>query len=438
MMSCLKNGAKPILIVGLTVAIGLSLVSASSFAVESSSVGSAATPSLKPSAAASISIPCLDAKDKVMNASENDVCKGILPRCADLKKEIETSVRGAMSLKIWGYYKGLDADLDRSSLAKLEGEPLANPVCSLVGHKMQNNGNTSDFEVTKQTIGDKKDCGKPPAMDNDGLTLKINYSGANGSLWIAYMQGAYPWLIRKHTYEVLNLLDANLSNLDKVLTISGMAKDVQGTVDKMKTFSKGLSTEAKASCEKSTKGSNLVKQCTSGAMSVNDPAQRICTLVKAQLVSNGGALPSMIIAEIMDGKGRVHEQYASIFGTLLDFSNGSSNAKNAKASNSSVQNLLSDCANSSGFLRTKKKKLAMTASCLLGEQYCVRHRCKDSSFPTRLSDEFLKGSSTRTNNKGIVGVIEKLIRHDICGQNKISDPSVCDLAGIPSKPVGVE
>jgi hypothetical protein len=255
------------------------------------------------------------------------------------------------------------------------------------------------------------------------------------------MQGAYPWLIRKNAYDVFQKLKPDLSNLSEVVTNEAMNEDIVATVKKMKEFAKNLSTEAKSSCNDGQE--DLLTKCKSGGLSINDPVQRVCTLVVAQLAMNEGALPNMLIYEIMQN--RVYKQYDEIFGPLLNFKSQSRKSSNATASNGTVSSLVKECLDTNGFLRSKKKKAAKAASCLIGRgEYCLDGKCQTVNRYTFLNSEggFIaalagQGGASQTSNRGIPGAIEKLIRHDICGQNSRTDKSVCDSVDIPSKPAGI-
>jgi hypothetical protein len=410
------------------------------------------TPDAHPGADTSgpTAIPCINDGGKVVNASAEEVCKAILPKCADLKKDTEAKVRDLLSWKIWGYYKGKDIDLSKSGnvdgKVTLEGTDMAAPICSVVGQTLKSNGSTADYEIRSQQMGDHKSCGARPnviaSLSGKKFRLVYENAGGAGSQWVAYMQGAYPWLIRKHTYDVLHSINSDMSNLDDVLKTAQMSKDIRDTMAKMKTFSKSLSKEAKASCD--AKDSNLLQQCKAGSLSINDPVQRVCTLVKSQIAANDSALPNMIVYEIMQN--RVYGQYDQIFGNILNFKN------------QTMKNLSGECSDTGGFLKlNRKKKLAKTASCYFSGEFCVNDsadvreapasgKCQTNNKAIMLSNGSVANSflgislagDKKTKNYGFAAVIERLIRHDVCGQNKISDDNVCDQAKVPSKPAGVQ
>jgi len=398
------------------------------------------------SGSASLSVPCIGSSGKVMNADPASVCQAILPKCADLRTGIEDKVKNLLSMKIYGFYSGYNLDLHTSTTETPKGDKLQNPICSLVGQKMENHGSTSDFEITSESISKAaSSCGMPPRIDvsNKGKRrIEIFYDSTGGSQWAAYLQGAYPWLIRKKAYEVFQKLDANLTNLNSVISDAGMNKDLQTLSSQMSQFYQGLSETAKSSCQDTKDGENLIDQCKKGTLSVNDPVARICKLVVAQIAANDSAIPNMLISEIMDGDDGVFDRYDAIFGQLLNFSNTSSHSGSTSGSNSTMKNFAKSCADTSEAFRSKKKKMAMTASCLAGKKMCISGKCATVEAHVQVSNGKIVKLPVRmpsyTNAKGVPAVIERLVRHDVCGQNVATDKSVCDTIDIPSKPDGVK
>lgn len=365
-----------------------------------------------------IQVACLSDSGEIRNGNPEEVCKAVLPKCSELKKKLETRMKDMLSQKIWGYYNGKDVDLNRSTPSNMVGTDMAYSVCSVVGQNIRGGGTG---ELMQQAIGKRAECGLLPRVEGEKKKFYLHYDGQNGTRWIAYMLGAYPWLIRKNAYEVMQSLQNDLGNLDSVLSASkAMNQDFAKVNQQMRDYGKSLSAEAKTICQK--KDSNLIADCLSGALSVNDPAQRACTIVKAQLASNEGALPNMLAFEVMQ---RVQKEYDKMFSSIITLKSPA------------IKELADECDNTGKFLRSKKKKIALTASCFFGGEYCYSGKCGTKTARMSLTTGkagamIMNGSGTR--NVGFAAVIEKLIRHDICGQNRVSDASPKCEYDIPSKP----
>lgn len=381
-----------------------------------------------------IQIACLSDDGAVRNADASQVCKAVLPKCKDLKKRLTDSVKDMMSQKIWCYYNGKDCDPTRSTPNNMVG-PDTDPICSVVGQKLQ--GCNGDREITQQAIGKKLSCGLRPRVDaqKSGKKFALKYDGENGKQWISWMRGAYPWLIRKHAAAVLLGIQDDLANVDSLLEgTKSMNQDLAKINQQMREVALKLAPQAKATCNKPD--SNLVTDCTSGALSINDPAQRACTIVKAQLLANEGALPNILVSEIMR---RVQVEYDKVFAKVITFENPT------------MGSLVDECKDTGCFGCTnRKKKIAKTASCFFGGEWCfagegdVNQRgdgpCKTMETKVDLSSGRAPASffAPSTCNVGFAAVIESLIRRDICGQKRISDPSDCDKIDIPSKPANAQ
>jgi|GEM_PF-3110154 len=410
-------------------------------------------------ATAAISVPCIGSNGKVMNADPASVCQAILPKCTDLRKDIEDKVKNLLSMKIYGFYSGYNLDLNNSSPDKPVGPKMQYAMCSLVGQKMQNNGSDDDFEITSESVSKTpRSCGNPPVIDTGTKgKVTIKYEGdQDGSLWISYLQGAYPWLIRKKAYDVFHKLDANLTNLNEVISDLGMTNDVKKLANDMAQLNQSLSESEKTVCQQTKDDESLIDKCKKGNLSISDPVARICKLVVAQLATNGMTIPNMLISEIMDGDHGVFDQYDDIFGQMLDFQNngGTRNAKkHATASDPTMKNLAKSCADTGGFLsfRSRKKKTAQTAACLMGKTMSSHGKSATVYSCVNIANGTIEhnggntvkhivcpGRPNYTYAFGVPAVIEKLIRHNVCGQNRTSDSSVCDQIDIPSKPDGVK
>ncbi len=432
-----------------------------------------------PSAAASgnMAIPCIDDSGKVANPG-GGVCKNILPKCSDLHATFEKTIRSQLQMKIWGYYQGKDVDLEQSTPDKLVGASLKYPVCSVVGHTMKYNGDTSDFEINNQTIASKASCGSLPGVTGhkDSKQVEFIFDNGQGGAWASYLLGAYPWLIRKHASDVITQIAPDLSNLSTIIQSSDSLKaDFANLLNNMNNFYNGLASSAQDAC---TNNSDIITKCNSGGYLITDPANRICTLVKAQTAVNSAALPNMILTEIMN---RVQKQYDTDFASMLVLSS------------SEFMDFFNACQSpSTGFLGLEKRKpFSCAASCMLGgdDYYTSTHydiwkdggggsrNCVSQSWVNLSNGSVSKTSgkssfgsvvgaaltgallgsaggiaaavdeakstsgkyhsattgSGRTVNLGYVGYVEYLIRKKVCGQNNLNDDSPCDTINIPDR-----
>ena len=233
-------------------------------------------------------------------------------------------------------------------------------------------------------------------------------------------------------------MKSDLSNLDELLLNSKtMSQDLAQIGKKMAEFNQNLSKESKAVCDSGQ--TDLIARCTSGQISINDPAQRLCTLVKASLAGYEGALPNIVVSEIML---RAQKKHDEIFSKVLRFEHPTLN------------NLRDTCSDTGGRLFKRKENLSETASCLFGGKFCtdndsqVREHAKASGraqevcrvnevWPDIKTGKISKANNTPgllTQNNGFAGAIEQIIRKEVCGQSKTSDPNKCDQIEIPSKP----
>ena len=451
--------------------------------------------------AESISIPCRDEKGKIFNAKESEVCLSILPLCSDLRKNLIDSMKNMISWKIYGYYhlnKDIDLNQELTNPASLKGEPLPYPVCSVVGQKVS--GGADLGEIEKQSIGQQLSCGDYPIIRHGQRTSAysstIIYSGERGKRWFSWVQGALPWELRRSAYDINKELEPELGNLGKVLSNSAMNDALKDKLQDMRKRVLELSGQAKAACYSSSK--DIINDCqTPGKLSLTDPVNRVCTLAKAQLALNSLAAPSMLVFEAMERARAYHEryfQYAFVAngenpnGTMGEFSH----LVKYCSDNSNLNGFLSTVLDFWPFrylfrwIKANKSYSCFTSCMLDGTEYYTnvennkeswknsggarRRKCqKKSAFsletgkPITLywqsfaeglslriwkityrsgSGDFVKdlaGSlpAKRTNHHGFAGMVEKVIRKDICDQNKKTDPSICDEIGIPDVPTNL-
>ena len=356
------------------------------------------------------------------------------------------------------------------------GPALAYPICSVVGHTMQFTGtrpipsknvglcdktratqanaySAAGIEYATQTIGNKTSCGRRPDALTGDMSITMKFQAGSGNLWDSWLIGSYPWLIRRYANDVLTQIKPDLSNMSDVLTDASAIADWNALNTTMSGYFSSISSDAKSYCSlpsaspssSATTSSNIVAKCTSGTMSLTDPANRLCTLVKAQTTLNSGALPNMLVKEIMS---RVQTNYDKLFDNLMTFKAGP------------ALSLWNQCKNTGSLFRAGAKKKAMTSSCLFDgadfyaytsdgtpaqENDCSgsgRHHA-DDGYLFRVSDGSVSSigdsiGSDKTLLFGFGGLVEYIIRHNICQQNTYSDTSVCDTINIPDKPAGIQ
>ncbi len=433
-----------------------------------------------------LKVACIGADGQIKNATQEEACKAILPKCAEVISKNSKEARRMLSMKIMGYYKGMDLDLERSSKGNLVGAQLNIPVCSLVGHDLSK----PDHEYSKQLVGSKANCGAPPRMNGKkgSKRLYVAYEGDRGLAWSSWMMGAYPWGIRSAAYDVLHELKPDLSNLDALIKSEPMMNakaELAFSQAGARKFFFGLSEEAKAVCNSGA--TDVVKRCLEGGFSVTDPAIRVCTLYRAQLSFGEAALSNLLVGEIM---ARAQDRHDELFGSVIQ------NETRPESSTQGMMNqLMYACNRRTGDLDvflggagcggSRRRKLATVASCLnngnrhytnkgwevnegsnptwvfpLGR--CPRNGSRRAQFDLRSGqietnidyriggglNSFVKtsvppvspggGGGSLTRHKGFAGGIEFLIRRVLCGAagNQQSTPR-CDISeetGIPSKP----
>jgi len=442
------------------------------------SASSAGATNIPTTASGNISIACIDDSGKAVNTSGN-TCAALLPKCSTLKTSYEKSVKDFLTWKIWGYYQGKNIDLNTSTLnAKapvFQGPDLLYPVCSVVGHKLQFSGQHPmlspsyapceiprksipalyqglGIEYVHQTIGRNASCGSRPLTTNPAGHDKMNisFSGGNGSLWSSYIVGAYPWLIRRHAYDVLTALKPDLSNLSDVVSSDAVKKNLATLSANMTTYYTTLSSQVKTACDAGA--SDLVNKCSGKTpVSLTDPVARLCTLASAQNTVNNGAIPNMLVMEIMS---RVQKQYDSLFLNLVTLQSGWG------------KKLYDKCNNTGAYGRSTRGQNALKASCLFDgasfatfqdmtteENDCKGSESRSGKYPvlTRIEDGGVEGvidnsaivamkfaNSSHSLNFGFAGLVESIIRRDICKQIHYTDKSICDDVNIPDQPAGTQ
>jgi hypothetical protein len=448
-------------------------------------VGTQFHPVLARADAPALKMACIGADGQIKNSTSEDSCKAILPKCSELSTKNSKEARRLLSMKIMGYYKGLDLDLNQSTKENLVGAQLNIPVCSVVGHDLAG----TDHELSQQMVGKKASCGKIPYMTGKSGSKRIylEFQGEEGLAWSAWMMGAYPWGIRSASYDVFKDLKPDLSNLDALIQSvpmqSSKARMAQGLEDARK-FYRELPPEAKSVCNSGQ--TDVVQKCLQGGFSVTDPAIRVCTLYRAQLAFGESAFSHLLVGEVM---ARTQKKHDDIFKSVIR-----NETRPLSGDQGMMNQLMHACNRRTEWWRTsvrgdgcggsRRRKLAAVGSCLnngkrhytngdwrvqegsnsawifpLGK--CMRNGSRTSQFNLqsgRISTNFGEvgggissfvtaslpatfsggGGNGLTQHKGFAGGIEFLIRRVICGATKSRQSTPrCDISeatGIPNKP----
>jgi hypothetical protein len=426
-------------------------------------------------------IKCIDDQNKIVGGTDADSCRNLLPKCSELKEKYEKSVRDLLSMKIYGYYKGFDLDLNKTTIQTKVGDALPTTVCSLVGHhivykpgtKLEFHENRNEPEIVGN--GGKNEftgapCGARPKMGAQGakLRLVLNFSGGEGDRWRAVMLGGMPYAVRAAAYEFFQN-SANVGTVDASLnssnpTLTQLKGELLGAQSQMSDYFNKLPANAKAACTDEDH-KQIVDSCLGitahGAppLSLTDPARRLCSLVKAQSALSVGALGSLVTAQIMENAQKKFDEH---FGDLM------------KYSGQYWQALKGACAES-GDLTCNRRNLSKQASCMHdgkwfytsddrdaweddnGDERCFLWICQCRKGNKRSAVSLESDSpqvrtgianpdpttGSRGGNytlaNGFEGMVEFIIRRKICGQSSVTSPSAkCDESSIPDKPAGIQ
>jgi hypothetical protein len=307
------------------------------------------------------------------------------------------------------------------------------------------------------------------------------------------MMGAYPWGIRSASFDFLQALKPDLSNIDEVLkssvTQARKAEYAQVELASRK-FYRELEDSAKAVCNSGA--TDVAERCEKGGFSVTDPAIRVCTLYRAQLATSGAALSSLMSAEIVARAQARHDAlFKSVIANEVRPGSGANGVMNQLIHACNRYTGEADSTGGGGCGYSRRHYLATVGSCLgngttyrawadwhvdEGSSYtCRREGQRISRFS--LTDGKIKTSKgvsgggwitygisptagvittfygsglggltegvntsdpRLTRNNGFAGAIEFVIRKTICGAERrdISTPR-CDISeasGIPDKP----
>ncbi|NDF14448.1 hypothetical protein EB061_03895 [bacterium] len=282
--------------------------------------------------ASSFQVKCLTDDGKILGGDSSNTCKNTLPKCSEIKAALQKAVQEQLSMKIYGYYKGYDVDLKKTTLDSMSGSKMPVQICSVVGHSIRykndrdlefgvrNYGGSAPYRGDTQAINGAS-CGEAPQiqLNTDDRKVLVNFVESSGSRWSSWMLGTMPYLIRANSYRFFQGL-SDMSKLDSLVNspVSKALKEEYAQLNsEIESFFKQLPLETKATCEDSAYG-GIVDSCLKkpGAKEFlpTDPALRTCEIVKAQLTMSGGSLSNIVLGEIMED---ARAEYDKKVGSLL-------------------------------------------------------------------------------------------------------------------------
>ncbi|MBU6152806.1 MAG: hypothetical protein KGP28_00760 [Bdellovibrionales bacterium] len=389
-----------------------------------------------------------------------------------------------MSLKIYGYHKGWDLDLNKTTASSPVGSPMPYPVCSVVGRTIRYQG-TRDLAFRYRDMGttvandgktnytNAQVCGSLPKVEiNIGSReIYLKLEGNSGSSIASWMLGAMPYEIRSQAYDFFQTV-SKPADLDAAITDSNLQDSKARFSEiqlKSEQFLNSLPPESKAICSDNTY-SNLVDRCLErpgfSPFALTDPALRLCTLAKASMLLNEASISGMIEFQIMSkAKASFQQHFGDTF-LLSDRSVLWSALVKQATDDTSFWDCILD-------LKGRRKCAAEVISAVMGDgswkvpkgswwgeptnqspskprvgRQFFGFRLNPSVNPvsarlpfnypsySRISPPFIGGQpQILTLSSGIPAIIEKVIRYDICKQTRPGDPSPrCDETLIPNIP----
>lgn len=428
-----------------------------------------------------VKIPCKDASGVIQNADPSQVCKNIVPKCTDVKAAMVKGTRSMLAWKILGLYNGKDLDLNQTfegSISSLKGTAFSDAVCSVVGDKIKTTtgGVISNAEVTTSIAGGGRSCGTYPKTSNSkkNMTIDMKYTAENGTIFTSYVNGAMIWEIRANAFDVMNGLNANLSNLQDILKSSEgtlHVTEINAALQAMKTEFDKLSGNEKMACSSTTQ-TNLIEGCMNGTISVTDPVHRICDLVKAQSAMNGIVVANGLASEVMARAKKAHTAHFALIFTDAndDFSRyvnycmkdwGNSRRGRLSCATSCLldgEEWYTGDTQHSGNQSWKNSGGKASRKCTIRVRFNVQTGGLVNAYVLSSTDEGTDadGNETQgqitavstntidtvTSNHNFAGLIEYIIRKKVCGQTKKSDESTrCKIDGpyyVPNNPTSIQ
>jgi hypothetical protein len=437
---------------------------------------------------------CVDANGNIQGGgTETNTCKNALPKCEELLSKTSGDVKKLLSMKMYGFWKGKDLDLNKTTLEEPYGKDLTQGMCSVVGHHIVYKGD-KDLEFDQRRNGDDpvstggvnlysgKSCGARPKMRKGGgrangkRELAIVFQQEQGERWSSAILGAMPWEIRAAAYQFFSGIGNKPEDIATSLTDESLTSLVDAgkqTQEQLSELLNGLPQESRVFCTDPAY-KNLVGRCmgTDTPLAMTDPAVRLCQIVGVTMAMQGGGVQNAIVAQIM---ANATKNFNSHFGNIMKFDQPI------------WWELVNECQKRTrNFLGlNRRKKMAKQASCFhdgdwvrVSKDWDVydsdnsrkRNRKNrmpvafrlDKDEPTAVRDvdhahnnspyeregDGLKshklwwntrGKGKLTLANGFEGAVEWIIRKKICGQSSVTSPSAaCDENVIPDKPAGVK
>lgn len=353
--------------------------------------------------ATELKIKCLKDDGKVLGGVSGDTCKNALPKCSDIKKTIEKTVAEQLSMKIYGFYKGYDIDLKKTTPDTLVGTKMPVQICSVVGHHIKYQGHRDlEFNVRNHGSGNfafrgdtqsinGAPCGEAPQVqiNTDDRKVLVGFQGTNGSRWASWMLGTMPYVIRANFHRFSQAF-TDMGKLDGLLNspLSEALKDEYAMVNtEVESYFKLLPEEAKATCEDPAY-QDMVDSCMkkpgSKEFLPTDPALRACEIVKAQMTLAGGSVSNMVLGEIMED---ARAEYDAKIGMLLKSDSPGWKELNEKASDHTAW---WDC-----WLSARRKCGAVAVSGIMGSGFYAvykdysGHESDDSLLWNRKGERYI-------------------------------------------------
>ena len=453
------------------------------------------------------------------DGTAENTCKNLLPKCADMQSDYQKKIRELLSLKIYGYYHNKDLDLNKTTLDQAVGSDLKTRMCSVVGHSIVYKGD-ADIEVNYHNggvpisnEGKQKytgiSCGQLPKIHVNKKQKMVNliFEDGQGERWANAILGAMPYEIRANYYDFLQKAKTpdGISSFIQDETLKELTQQYTDRQKELSAFYQTLPEESKAACSDSSHAT-MLDSCLgkpgSTPIPLSDPAHRTCAIAKAYMAMNQGALPSLVVAQI-------------VINAKKDFDNRFSKLISPEDPN--FQKLKEAASEGTGWwssgLKSKRKRAATYVSTIMdghwwrisggwdghptdgsgkknrkGKREVAFKLSEDSATPVKagpanndsskkyqrkirhvigggwmslaaisgvgmvaVAASSIWGQGTGalgfnglyghplTLNNGFEGLVEYMIRNQLCGQKAVTDAtSQCDESLVPSKPEGVK
>jgi hypothetical protein len=435
-----------------------------------------------------------------------------------MQSEYQKKIQELLSLKIYGYYHNKDLDLNKTTMDQAVGSDLKTRMCSVVGHSIVYKGD-ADIEVNYHNggvpisnTGTQKytglSCGALPKIHVNKKQKMVNviFEDGQGDRWANTILGAMPYEIRSNYYNFLQIAKTpdGISSFIQDETLKELSQQYTDRQKELSNFYQSLPEESKAACSDS-KNTGMLDSCLgkpgSAPIPLNDPAHRTCAIAKAYLAMNSGALPSLVVAQIVlnakkdfdnrfsklispndpnfgklkeaasEGTGwwnsglkSKRKRAATYVSTVMDghwwrvskdwdgLPTDGSGKKNRKGKREVAFKLAEDSA-------TPVKAGAANNDAGKKYQRKIRHQIGGGwlslaaltgvgMVATAVSSVLGQGTGIGVNglnghpltlNNGFEGLIEYMVRNQLCGQKAVTDPTArCDETLVPSKPEGVK